>query len=114
MKAIQIILILITWNVTIWSSDNKDINHSPNNIMPTIGCWFWVEADFEPDGYKPFIEQVSLHSPFNFLTTSIRSPEKEVTDENVHDQIKAAANYAMSHDVPMIMDLDVRLARRAF
>lgn len=114
MKEVQVILILIICNATIWSNDNKDVNHFPNNNMPTLGCWFWVEADFEPDGYKPFIELVNLHSPFNFLTTSIRSPDKEVTDKNVHDQIKAAANYAESLDVPIVMDLDVRLARRAF
>jgi hypothetical protein len=96
------------------SQQNKIEPRLPGDAMPVMGCWFWNEAVFEPDGYKPFIDAVSKHSPYNFLTTSIRAPKVEVTEKNVHAQIKAAAKYAMSHGVPIIMDLDVRLARRAF
>ncbi len=107
-------LIFITWNATIWSSDNKNVNHSPNNIMPTLGCWFWGNLEFETDGYKQFIELVSRHSSYDLLTTSIRTLKKEVTDDEVHNQIKSAAIYAQEHGIPIVMDLDVRLARRAF
>ena len=107
-----VFLIFITWNVT--SCNNKEVNETSNNIMPTIGTWFWGDLEFEPDGYRQFIDLVSRHSSYDLLTTSIRAPKKEVTDIEVHDQIKSAANYAQEHGVPIVMDLDVRLARRAF
>jgi hypothetical protein len=37
-----------------------------------------------------------------------------VSDPKVHDQIKAAAEYARKHGMAIVMDLDVRLARSAF
>ena len=80
---------------------------------PAIGCWFWTAGEFEPGGYKRFIDLHEKHSPFRLLTTSIRHPV-EVTDPKVHDQIKAAAEYARAHDMAIVMDLDVRLAWRAF
>ena len=80
---------------------------------PAIGCWFWTAKEFEPEGYKRFIDLHEKHSPFRLLTTSIRHPV-EVTDPKVHDQIKAAAEYARAHDMAIVMDLDVRLARQAF
>jgi len=80
---------------------------------PAIGCWFWTEAEFKPGGYKRFIDLHEKHSPFKLLTTSIRHAV-EVTDPKVHDQIKAAAEYAKAHDMAIVMDLDVRLARSAF
>ena len=95
-------------------SEREIILNNEELVMPTLGCCFWMEADFKPDGYKEFIDLVSLHSPFNYLTTSIRVPKIEVTEDDVHNHIKAAATYAESHNVPIIMDLDVRLARRAF
>ncbi len=113
MHRTALLFVLLTV-VAIQANDNENGHRPRNDVMPTLGCWFWVEAEFEPDGYQPFIDQVSLHSPYNFLTTSIRAPEKEVTDDDVHAQIKAAAIYAQKRGVPMVMDLDVRLARRAF
>jgi hypothetical protein len=96
-------------------SPKEEIGHRlPDNVMPVLGCWFWQGAEFEAKGYRPFIDLVSKHSPYNLLTTSIRAPKVEVTDKNVHDQIKAAAKYAEKNGVHMAMDLDVRLARRAF
>ena len=80
---------------------------------PAIGCWFWTAEEFQPDGYKRFLDLHAKHSPFKLLTTSIRHPV-EVTDPKVHDQIKAAAIYARQRDMAMVMDLDVRLARQAF
>ena len=108
------VIFVILIAVTFHASDEKNEHRLSEEAMPTLGCWFWTETEFEPDGYKQFIDIVNSHSPFNYLTTSIRAPEKEVTDRNVHDQIKASAIYARDHDVPIVMDLDVRLARRAF
>ena len=86
----------------------------PDGVMPTLGCWFWQVPEFQPGGYKAFIDLVQRHSPYNFLTASLRIPEKELTDADVHAQIEAAAIYAREQGVPLVMDLDVRLARRAF
>lgn len=94
-----------------------ELPNQEHNIIktswPGIGCWFWTAKEFEPEGYKLFIDLHEKHSPFRLLTTSIRHPV-EVTDPKVHDQIKAAAEYARAHDMAIVMDLDVRLARQAF
>ena len=81
--------------------------------LPGIGCWFWSEEEFQPDGYKRFLDLHAEHSGFSLLTTSIRYPV-EVTDPAVHDQIKLAAAYAREKGMAVVMDLDVRLARQAF
>ncbi|MFH1742245.1 MAG: hypothetical protein ABIH23_24840, partial [bacterium] len=92
-----------------------EISHLlPAGVIPVLGCWFWTGPEFEPGGYREYIDLVSAHSPYNLLTTSLRVPLKEVTDDDVHDQIKAAAQYAREHGISVVMDLDVRLARRAF
>jgi hypothetical protein len=80
---------------------------------PGIGCWFWTDEEFKPDGYKRFLDLHEKHSAFGLLTTSIRHPV-EVTEPRVHDQIRAAALYARQRGMDIVMDLDVRLARRAF
>lgn len=80
---------------------------------PGIGCWFLTAPDFQPDGYKAFVDLHNRHSAYEILTTSIRH-HVEVTQPEVHDQIKRAAQYALSHGMQVVMDLDVRLARQAF
>ena len=80
---------------------------------PGIGCWFWTTRELAPEGYRDFIDKAEKHSGFGLLTTSIRA-DVEVTDPKVHDQIKLAANYARARGLAIVMDLDVRLARRAF
>ena len=80
---------------------------------PGIGCWFWTEREFAPEGYRDFVDKAEPYSAFGLLTTSIRAPV-EVTDPKVHDQIKRAAAYARAHDLAIVMDLDARLARGAF
>ncbi|NQT85894.1 hypothetical protein HQ560_03970 [bacterium] len=98
-------------------STQVELPNQEHNVIktswPAIGCWFWTREEFQPEGYKPFIDLYEKHSPFRLLTTSIRHPV-EVTDPNVHDQIKAAAEYARAHGMAIVMDLDVRLARQAF
>jgi len=86
----------------------------PDGVMPDVACWFWTEPEFEPDGYRDFIDLVAAHAPYKLLTTSIRAPLVEVTDREVHDQIVAAARYARRFGIGVVMDLDVRLARQAF
>jgi hypothetical protein len=83
-------------------------------VLPSLGCWFWTETEFAPDGFKPFLELVGRHAAFNLLTTSLRVPAREVTDAPVHDQIRRAAVYARQWGMKLVVDLDVRLARVAF
>ena len=80
---------------------------------PEIGCWFWTGQEFTPEGYKEFLDEAYKHSAIRLLTTSIRYPA-EVTDPKVHDQIRAAAKYARTRDLGIVMDLDARIARKAF
>lgn len=86
----------------------------PNDTLPVLGCWFWHDDEFAPEGYRPFLDQVGRHAAYNLLTTSIRAPEQEVTDPRVHDQIGRAAAYARRFGIGLVMDLDVRLARAAY
>ena len=100
--------------VPLYAHGNEFAHRLPDGVIPELGCWFWQEPEFQPDGYKAFIDLVQRHSPYNFLTASLRIPEKELTDADVHAQIMAAAVYAREQGVHLVMDLDVRLARRAF
>ncbi len=86
----------------------------PDGVPPVIVASFWHENEFEPDGYKPYIDLMAEHSGANLLATSLRVPKREVTDEDVHAQIKRAAAYARKRGIKIAMDLDVRLARSAF
>ncbi len=88
--------------------------HNPiKTSWPGIGCWFMMARDFEPEGFKRFVDLHAKHSAYELLTTSIRH-NVEVTQPAVHDQIKQAAEYACAHGMHVVMDLDVRLAREAF
>ena len=80
---------------------------------PGIGCWFPMAEEFKPEGYKRFLDLHAKHSAFKLLTTSIRYPV-EVSDPKVHDQIKAAAVYARSLGMGIVMELDVPFARILF
>ncbi|HQO33099.1 MAG TPA: hypothetical protein PLG59_00445 [bacterium] len=98
-----------------WGEEAASVSpRLPEGVPPVLGCWFWHGAEFEPDGYKVYVDLVSRHAPYNRLTTSLRIPLKEVTDEDVHDRIEEAAAYARERGVSVVMDLDVRLARKAF
>ena len=80
---------------------------------PGIGCWFPMAEEFKPEGYKRFLDLHAKHSAFKLLTTSIRYPV-EVTDPKVHAQFKAAAEYARSLGMGIVMELDAPFARPAF
>ena len=97
------------WSVPLAGQQHNQIKTS----WPGIGCWFWSAPEFEPEGYKRFIDLHETHSGFALLTTSIRH-SVEVTQPAVHDQTKRAAQYAREHGMHMVMDLDIRLARQAF
>ena len=97
------------WSAALAGQEHNVIKTS----WPGIGCWFWSALEFEPDGYKRFIDLHEKHSGFALLTTSIRH-NAEVTQAEVHDQIKRAAIYAREHGMHIVMDLDIRLARQEF
>jgi len=63
---------------------------------------------------KTPINSVVVHSPYNLLSTSLRIRGKEVTARGVHDQVKLTTEYAKERGIGMALDMDVRLARRAF
>ena len=48
--------------ITLNANSNKNGDRLSEKVMPTLGCWFWAEAEFEPNGYKKFINQFSLNS----------------------------------------------------
>ena len=101
-------------SVTAQNSDNEISIRLPDNVMPVLGCWFWHTEQLEPFGYEKFLDRASIHSPYNLLTTTFRIPEKEITEADFQNQIKLAAEYAVQKGIPLVVDLDVRLARRAF
>ena len=86
----------------------------PENTVPTMAVWGWTLEEFQPGGYRGFLDMAAKHSPYNVITTTIRAPMKEVTDEDVCKQIKECTLYARSLGIRIAFDLDVRLARRAF
>ena len=63
----------------------------PPDVMPVIGCWFWINKVLQPEDFEPYLDKLELHSPYNLLTTSFRIPEREITEDDFHQQIKDAA-----------------------
>jgi len=86
----------------------------PPGLPPEIYAWFWLEAEFQPEGYRAFVDLIADHSDFGLLTTSLRVPSREVTEPATHDQLKRAVDYAHARGLRVAFDLDVRLARGAF
>jgi hypothetical protein len=86
----------------------------PDHVLPVQACWFWSEDEFAADGYKTYIDSISLHSPFNLISASVRHFGRETTSDAVHKQMKLAAEYASEKGISIVADLDVRTARRAF
>jgi hypothetical protein len=115
---------LLLWVSALTASaqdDNRSIRvNLPNQLsnliktpQPGVGCWFWVEQEFKPEGYKPFIDLYAKHTNFQLLTTSIRH-DRWVGDPTVHNQVKEAASYARSNNIGIVFDLDIRLSRESF
>ncbi len=86
----------------------------PREVLPVMATWAWNEVQFEPDGYRHMLDLYRDHSAYNVITTTLRVAKREITDQEVHDQIKRAAAYARQQSMALAMDLDVRLARSAF
>src|SRR5690554_2141978 len=86
----------------------------PYPIPPVIGAWFWGSEQFEPEGYKEFIDTVSRHSPYNLLTTGFRIRGRDITDIDVHNQVKQAVAYANEKGIKIALELDPRTAIRKF
>jgi hypothetical protein len=94
-----------------------ELHHQEQNAVktswPAIGCWFPLEDDFKPGGYKRFLDLYAKHSPFKYLTTSARTPI-DLADPKTHDQIKKAAEYAQSLGIELVYELSVPFARQKF
>jgi len=95
-------------------SQTEKSGYIPYRVPPVIGAWFWGEEQFKPDGYKRFIDHVSRHSSYNLLTTAIRVAGRDITDIDVHNQVKQAVIYARERGIKIAVDLDPRLACRKF
>ncbi len=89
-------------------------NRLPTHLAPEIYAWFWTEREFQPEGYRAFVDMIAERSNFGLLTTSSRVPSREMTDPATHDQVKRAVEYAHSRGLKVALDLDVRLARGTF
>jgi hypothetical protein len=81
---------------------------------PNLACWFWWDRDFEPEGYKSHVDLLASTLKPEIFTASMRVNLKEVSDQNVIEQIRKATEYARGKGIGVAMDLDVRMARKAF
>jgi hypothetical protein len=90
-------------------------NRLPPSVALEVIAWFWMEKpEFEPGGYRKFIDLVADNSNFGMLTTSLRAPKHEITFPETHDQIRRAVQYAHQRGLKVAFDLDVRFARGTF
>lgn len=81
---------------------------------PRLGCWFLGDAEmFTDEGADAFLTSIAETGSFNLLSTSTRY-DVEVTDPKIHDFFKRAAENAQSKGLGLLLDLDIRMARRAF
>lgn len=97
------------------SSDTEPSLRLPASVMPDLGCWFWIGTEaFRPRAYRRFLDTAAAHSSYGLLTTSLRAPNAEITRPEVHERLKQATEYAQELGLGIVLDLDVRLARRAF
>lgn len=92
----------------------------PEDVPPEIGMWPYDQTldpkkEFEPGGYRKFIDLVAPHSPIRIwsLVATRRAPA-EITDPAIHDWVKAAVAYARERGLSTILELDLRNAREAF
>ncbi len=86
----------------------------PAVVPPALGCYFVHQEDLDPSTARAYLDLVAAHSGFTHLTTSMRIPKGELTDEFIHEAIRGIAEYAATLHIGIVMDLDVRLAREAF
>ena len=120
-KWILVVLLLIFSRTAVPQESHRSIqvelagqdNNKIKVSMPGVGCWFWVEQELKPDGYKPFIDLYARYTNFRLLTTSIRN-NSWIDDPAIYEKVKSAADYARENDMGIVFDLDVRHARKSF
>ncbi|MDD3468546.1 MAG: hypothetical protein PHE53_01035 [Thermoguttaceae bacterium] len=83
-------------------------------IASQLGCWFMhSEQCFEPNGYRPFLDTVASRGAFDILCASARLDN--ATAPQMVEMFDANTRYAeQRYGVHMILDLDMRMARREF
>jgi hypothetical protein len=81
---------------------------------PEIYSTGWRLSDMKPQGYKPALNLIANHSPFNLVQEHMTGVGHEITDPAVHDQVKRGVAYAHQLGLRIFFDLDVRLARGTF
>ena len=87
-------------------------NLLPTSVPPEVVAWFWAEKpEFQTEGYRQFIDFIAEHTNFGMIATSLRAPQREITDPATQLKIKRAVEYAHRRGLKVAMDLDVRLAR---
>ena len=101
-------------NLKLLEPQSPNLSHLPENIQPVIGAWFWDEREFTAGGYKQFIDQVNEHACYDVLSVAVRRPGRDITEIDVHNQIRRAVDYAAEKGIRLVFDLDPRLARRKF
>jgi len=75
---------------------------------------FMRETDSTSGSRESYPGEMARHSGVNILTTTIRAPDRFVTDEAVRKQIRQVNQFANQFGLKIAMELDVRLAREAF
>ena len=60
------------------TSQTKAVTYSdprlPDRVLPEIYAWFWLEGlEFQPSGYKPFIDLIASKSDFGLLTSQVKT-----------------------------------------
>ncbi len=107
-------VLLSLWTSAASGGEDYRAYRLPPNVPPVMIAWFMRPEEFDAKGYEAGIDLFARHTGANLLATSIRSWGREVTEDDVYAQIKAMTAYAARHGIRIAMDLDVRLARRAF
>ena len=85
----------------------------PAGHLPCIVQGVWKDGDFGSGKYCRVLDVWAEHSPYDLIVMTTRA-NKELTDDDVHRQVREAAAYARQRGMRMAMNLDVRLARSAF
>jgi hypothetical protein len=109
--------ILLLSSLLIAASDSESEAVStrlPDWVPPEMGVWGVNDQTMQPDGYKPFLDMAGKHSAYGHITTTLRVSHHELTWPETHRPIKELTEYARRYGIGVAMDLDVRLARKAF
>lgn len=97
-------LLLLSENGFTQERNNQSFDNNP--AVPSMATWHMDSST---------IDLAATYSPFSVLV-NLRSlgRDKDLMDNNVHDEIKKLAAYAKQRNVSLVADLDVRLALSTF